>query len=65
MDAIDVYLTGKERQEIIDICELIWETDTADEHLENGLGSALYKLYKGYVGQEDYEQYANKRRSKQ
>lgn len=36
-------------------CEL------ADERINNGLGSALYKLYKGRNGQKKYENFARKK----
>ena len=33
----------------------------AQERLDNGLGSALYKLYKGRNGQKIYKEYARNR----
>lgn len=33
----------------------------AEERMNNGLGSALYKLYKDRKGQRIYEEYARKR----
>lgn len=35
--------------------------EQAEERMDNGLGSALYKLYKGRNGQRIYEEYARKR----
>ncbi|MGN0163129.1 MAG: hypothetical protein ACI4EA_06055 [Candidatus Ornithomonoglobus sp.] len=33
----------------------------AEELMDNGLGSALYKLYKGCIGEQTYEEYARRR----
>ncbi|MGN0181433.1 MAG: hypothetical protein ACI4DP_03335 [Candidatus Ornithomonoglobus sp.] len=33
----------------------------AEELMDNGLGSALYKLYKGCNGERMYEEYARRR----
>ena len=60
--------TEKEWQMIIDYITGYMDTlrdeevvDYVTPDLENGLGSALYKLYKGYDCQTMYEQYAKKR----
>ncbi len=35
--------------------------NATQERLDNGLGSALYKLYKGRNGQRAYKEYAKKK----
>lgn len=70
---MQVYLTDKEVTALIDsvtewysmmgnnsedLCE------EAEKRMDNGLGSALYKLYKGRKGQRIYEEYARKRKLK-
>lgn len=57
MDGITIYLTGKEREALIDICEVVNGIDDIDERLENGLGSAMYKLLRGCVGEDNYKEY--------
>lgn len=34
--------------------------EQGEERMDNGLGSALYKLYKGRDGQKHYKKYARK-----
>lgn len=67
---MQVYLTTKETEALIDIanewCNMMEDGDEdsckrVDETLDNGLGSALYKLYKGRNGQKHYEEYVMKR----
>lgn len=68
---MQVYLTDKEITALIasatewysmmgdgdeDSCE------QAEERMDSGLGSALYKLYKDRRGQKHYEEYARKRK---
>lgn len=69
--SIQIYLTDKEISALIDAssewCEIIGSGNEdsckcVDERLENGLGSALYKLYKGKNGQRLYAEYAKKRK---
>ncbi len=37
--------------------------EEVDEDMENGLGSALRKLYKGCNGENKYEKYKTKRKT--
>lgn len=63
-----IYFSNKEIQALRDAasewCSIMGEGEETfecvGEALENGLGSALYKLYKGCVGARAYEEYANK-----
>ena len=63
---MNLYLSGKERQVLIDVCTQWCEMlESADEDLvtpmlENGLGNIFYKLYKGKNGEEVYRKYADK-----
>ena len=44
----------------LDIMENSADTcDSIDEIMDNGLGSALYKLYKGKEGERFYKKYMN------
>ena len=63
--------TEKEWQMIIDYITGYMETlrdeevvDYVTPDLENGLGSALYKLYKGRSGQKMYEKYTKIRQGR-
>lgn len=67
-----IYFTDKElkqvRKYLLDAVEILGEegeeTETAEqtkEDLENGLGSALRKLYKGCNGERLYMKYKTKR----
>ncbi len=67
---MQVYLTPKETEVLINIaeewCDIMTEGDEdsckrVDKTLDNGLGSALYKLYKGKIGQNLYVEYVKKR----
>lgn len=64
-----VYLTEKEIFALIDSttewCDMMASgneksVELVNERLSDGLGSALYKLYKGRNGQRVYEQYRRK-----
>ena len=63
---MNVYLTDKEVDCVITACSQWCELmETGDEDLvtpmlDEGLGSALYKLYKGRNGQEIYKSYAKR-----
>lgn len=66
---MQVYLTNKEIETLINIanewCDIMCDGDEdsckcVDETLDNGLGSALYKLYKGRNSQRHYEEYVKK-----
>lgn len=67
---MQVYLTEKEILALID-CATEWcdmmssgnekSAELVNERLSNGLGSALYKLYKGRNGQRAYEEYKRRR----
>ena len=65
MAGINIYLTEKERNIIVDYVteymSVLGEGEDTCEYIEkdlkNGLGSALYKLYKGRIGQRNYEEY--------
>lgn len=64
-----IYFTDKEWQMVIDYMnqaiEILGEgIETAvqvDEDMENGLGSVMYKLYKGRNGEVMYAKYKTKR----
>lgn len=67
---MQLYLTNKEINALIESatewCSMMGDGDEdsckqAEERMDNGLGSALYKLYKGRNGQRNYEEYARKR----
>lgn len=71
---MQVYLTEKERDALVacanEWCSMMSDGDEessreADERLDDGLGSALYKLYNGRVGQRAYEHWAKNSRRKQ
>lgn len=60
---MNIYLTDKEREQLIaavgnylDMMSTT-EEDLISDVLEDGLGSALYKLYKGRYGQKLYKKY--------
>lgn len=65
MKGIQISLTGKERQCIIDaLNEFIEIYDEGmltsielDGIMDNGLGKAMFKLYKGLRGESLYEKY--------
>lgn len=64
-----IYFTDRELQQIrnyvFEAVEILGEASETykqvDEDMENGLGSALRKLYKGYNGESKYEKYKTKR----
>lgn len=67
---MQVYLSDKELLALIHSAEewhsMMGDGDEesckeAQERLDNGLGSALYKLYKGRNGQKIYKEYARNR----
>lgn len=69
---MQVYLTEKEVLALIGVttswCSIMSDGDeecaaSVDEQLDNGLGSALYKLYKGRHGRRIYADYAKRRKS--
>ena len=62
----NIYLTSKEIKAVTDACTEWCEMmsdgdkeacDCAQERLDNGLGSALRKLYKGCNGERIYKNY--------
>lgn len=66
---MQVYLTEKEIFALIDSatewCDMMASgneksVELVNERLSDGLGSALYKLYKGRNGQRAYEEYRRK-----
>ena len=68
---MQVYLSNIEVMALIDSasewCSIMSDGDEesaviVDERLDNGLGSALYKLYKGRIGQRNYVEYAKRRK---
>lgn len=70
---MQVYLTDKEITALIESAtewySMMGDGDEdsreqAKERMDNGLGSALYKLYKGRNGQRVYEEYARKKKLK-
>ena len=69
MNGIQISLTGKERERLIDavnyyidiMTEGIETSEKLDIELNNGLGKAMFKLYKGLNGAELYIDYTQKR----
>ncbi len=69
MNGRSIYFTEQEIQMIIkyvnEAADILGEAEDTcakvDEDLENGLGSALRKLYKGKNGEEHYSKYKTKR----
>ena len=65
----NIYLTDRElnmvRDYVFEATDILGNaSDTAeqvDEDMENGLGSALRKLYKGCIGESKYAKYKTKR----
>ena len=65
----NIYFTDRELSMVIDYVfeatDILGNaSDTAervDEDMENGLGSALRKLYKGCIGESKYAKYKTKR----
>lgn len=70
MKGIQISLTGEERTAIITAVtcymEMMQDGDDGkeliEEELNNGLGSGLFKLYKGLIGANAYKTYAKKKR---
>lgn len=68
MNGIQISLTGKERERLIDavtyyidiMSEGIETVESLDIELNDGLGKAMFKLYKGLNGEINYIDY-NKR----
>lgn len=70
MAGVHIYLTEQEQNMVIDYlmesvttlseAEDTWEK--VDEDMENGLGSALRKIYKGRNGESKYLEYKTKRK---
>ena len=67
---MQVYLTNSEVEALLETasewCSIMCDGDeesaeASKERLDEGLGSALYKLYKGRNGQRFYEDYAKKK----
>ena len=66
MSGRNIYLTEKEQKALIDAasewCQIMCDGDeescnSVEERLNNGLGSALRKLYKGRNGERIYKDY--------
>ena len=65
---MQLYLSEKEAMTLRDVatewCSIMSDGEETlgcvEEKLNNGLGAALYKLYKGRNGQKVYEEYARK-----
>lgn len=65
----NIYFTDRElnmvRDYVFEATDILGNaSDTAkqvDEDMENGLGSALRKLYKGCIGESKYAKYKTKR----
>lgn len=65
MTGIQISLTGKERERLIDAVNYYidmmsngYDTSTLiDEELNNGLGRVMFKLYKGLNGAATYKKY--------
>ena len=68
----NIYFTDRElsmvRDYVFEATDILGNaSDTAeqvDEDMENGLGSALRKLYKGCIGESKYAKYKTKRGKK-
>lgn len=69
MNGIQISLTGKERERLIDavncyidiMTEGIETSKSLDIELNNGLGKAMFKLYKGLNGERQYIDYTQKK----
>lgn len=69
MNGIQISLTGKERERLIDavncyidiMTEGIDTSKSLDIELNNGLGKAMFKLYKGLNGERQYIDYTQKK----
>lgn len=69
MNGIQISLTGQERERLIDavnyyidiMAEGIETSENLDIELNNGLGKAMFKLYKGLNGEMNYIDYTQKR----
>lgn len=69
MNGIQISLTGQERERLIDavncyidiMVEGIETSKSLDIELNNGLGKAMFKLYKGLNGEQQYIDYTQKR----
>lgn len=69
MAGISIYLTEQEQDMLIEYAtqaisilgeaEGTWEQ--TEDDLKNGLGSAMYKIYKGRNGQRNYKQYKRRK----
>ena len=65
----NIYFTDRELQQIrnyvLEAVEILGEAsetyEQVDEDMENGLGSALRKLYEGCIGESKYAKYKTKR----
>lgn len=65
MNSISIYLTGKERERLIDAVSCYIDTmsngletsETLDMELNDGLGKVMFKLYKGLQGEDVYKSY--------
>ncbi len=68
MKGIQISLTGKERERLIDAVTYYLDimsdgydtSQTTQNELNDGLGKAMFKLYKGYQGEEIYKVYNKK-----
>ena len=60
-----IYFTDREWGYVFEATDILGNaSDTAEqvnEDMENGLGSALRKLYKGCIGESKYAKYKTKR----
>lgn len=69
MAGVNIYLTEREQDMVIkymgQAVDILGEAeDTCDEvseDMDEGLGSALRKIYKGRIGEEHYSAYKTKR----
>lgn len=72
MNGIQISLTGKERERLIDavacyidiMSEGFDTSESLNIELNNGLGKAMFKLYKGLNGEQHYIDYTQKRQCK-
>ncbi len=69
MDSIQIYLTSKERDVLLDVLNdyldlssgwSIEANEQLTDKMNNGLGKVMFKLYKGLNGEDCYKEYNNK-----
>lgn len=72
MKEIQISLTGKEREAIISAVTCYMDmmqsgdegNEIIEQELNDGLGSGLFKLYKGLIGEQAYKRYSKNKKVK-